>query len=59
MTYEEWDLTELWHAVSNAKCAYIRARNARKPSVALWNDYARLLNAYRLRRRSLINADRS
>ena len=53
MTYEEYDLTELENAVAYTKARYIEARNARRPSTALWNEYARLLNAYRLRRRSL------
>jgi hypothetical protein len=56
MTYEEWDLTELWNAVVYTKHAYIRARNAREPSTTLWNEYAKMLHAYRLRRRSLRDA---
>lgn len=53
MTYEEWDLTKLWNAVTYTKYAYIRARDARQPSAKLWNEYARMLHIYRLRRRSL------
>jgi len=52
--YEEWDLTELWNAVQYTKHEYIKARNAREPSTELWNEYAKFLHIYRLRRRSLI-----
>jgi predicted phosphoadenosine phosphosulfate sulfurtransferase len=55
MNYEEWDLTELWNAVCYSKREYIKARNARKPTHELWNNYARFLHLYRLRRRELIN----
>ncbi len=53
MTYAEWDLIELENAVTYTKHVYIKARDARQPSVELWNKYARMLHVYRLRRRSL------
>ncbi len=53
MTYEEHDLVDLEVTVRNAKYWYIKARNAQRPSTALWNEYARLLHTLRLRKREM------
>ena len=50
---EEHDLFVLEAAVKAAKVRYVQARNARQPSTAMWNEYARLLHMLRLRKREM------
>lgn len=50
---EEHDLAKLEAAVADAKAIYTKERDARRPADHLWNEYARLLHALRLRKRSM------
>ncbi len=47
------DLDELEEMVDRLKARYTKARDARQPSAALWNEYARLLHYLRLRKRRM------
>ena len=52
--YEEWNLAELERVVADARATYIEKADKKQDSTAaLWAEYTRLLNALRLRKRSL------
>lgn len=48
-------LEQMEWAVEEARMRYIKAYDARYPCTALWNEYARLLHALRLRQREIEN----
>ena len=56
MTYEHLlDLDELEEMVARIKARYICERDAHRPATNIWNEYARLLHALRLRKREMKN----